>query len=110
MPFAAFNTLVNKFKKEPLSDEQSGDKQVLLFSAANREGDKRVFVDWKMVMTVFALFMSAVPTTAQLGEYVQNLKACNSTLVSLESFLQVKAWFDITEGAHDTTEEAKHTS
>merc|ERR1719272_2878230 len=28
-------------------------------------------------MTVFALFMSAVPTTAQLGEYVQNLKACN---------------------------------
>jgi hypothetical protein len=63
MPFAAFNNLINKFKREPLSDESSG-AEVNLFSAANREGDKRVFVDWKMVMTVFALFMSALPTTA----------------------------------------------
>lgn len=85
---------------------------MLLFAAANREGDKRVFVDWKMVMTVFALFMSTVPTTTQTNEYVENLKsACSSNnLVSLDNFLQVKAWFDITEGALDTTEEAKHSS
>lgn len=84
---------------------------MLLFSAANRDADKRVFVDWKMVMTVFALFMSTVPTTAQTTEYVQSLSACSSNnLVSLENFLQVKAWFDTTEGALDTTEEAKHTS
>lgn len=87
MPFSAFNNLINKFKSEPLSDESSGDKQVLLFSAANREGDKRVFVDWKMVMTVFALLMSTVPTTAQLNEYLQNLKSAgHSNMVSLENF------------------------
>lgn len=87
MPFAAFNSFINKFKTEPLSDETSGDQQVLLFSAANREGDKRVFVDWKMVMTVFALLLSTVPTSAQVSEYVQSLKAaCNSNLIPLEHF------------------------
>jgi len=46
-----------------------------------------------------------------MNDYLHNLKAAsNSGLVSLDSFLQVKAWFDITEGAQDTTEEAKRTN
>ena len=88
MPFECFNRLVAKFKKAPLSDESAGYATELLFSAANRESDKRVFVDWKMVMTAFTLLMSAVPTSAQLNDYISNLKK-QGDLVSLPNFLQV---------------------
>lgn len=113
-PFEVFNRLVLKFRKAPLSDESAGYTQELLFSAANREADKRIFVDWKIVMTAFILLMSAIPSTAQLNEYIQNLRnvpaAAGSDLLSLASFLQVRAWFDVTEGAQDTTLESKRSS
>ena len=67
MPFDNFSQFVKKFKKTPLSDENADGKldesQELLFQAASTI-DKRVFVDWKVIMIGLTLWNSMQGSTA----------------------------------------------
>jgi len=66
--------------------------------------DKRHWVNWKSIVTFFALASSNLPSDAELASYrVALTDAGKDQRVSLAEFLQVPTWFDKFEGKPDRT-------
>lgn len=64
--------------------------------------DKRHWVNWKSIVTFFALSTSALPTDAELAAYrVALTEAGSDQRISLADFIKVPTWFDKTEGKPD---------
>ena len=64
--------------------------------------DKRHWVNWKSIVTFFALTSSNLPSDAELARYrVALTDAGKDQRVSLAEFLQVPTWFDTAEGKPD---------
>jgi len=115
MAFENFGLFARKFKKNPLSDENAEGLNAsfemdVLFSGSKGKPDKRLFVDWKLIMISFTLLNSAQPTEQHINDYVSALKDVQQgDLISLDDFLQVRAWFDTSEGTHDQPEGKKRS-
>jgi hypothetical protein len=64
--------------------------------------DKRHWVNWKSIVTFFALASSNLPSDAELAGYrVALTDAGKDQRISLAEFLQVSTWFDKSEGKPD---------
>jgi len=61
-------------------------------------------------MLGFILLNSIQATEQQLNDYLTALReAAQGDLISLDDFLQVRAWFDVSEGTHDQPEGKKRS-
>lgn len=84
----------------------------MLFQGSSGKTEKRSFVDWKLIMVAFTLLNSSVASEQQLNDYLKALKEAensHSNLIQLDDFLQVRAWFDVSEGTHDQPEGKKRS-
>lgn len=64
--------------------------------------DKRHWVNWKSILTFFALASSALPSDSELASYrVALTDAGQDQRISLADFIKVSTWFDKSEGKPD---------
>lgn len=64
--------------------------------------DKRHWVNWKHIITYFALASSPLPSDSELASYrVALTDAGEDQRISLSEFLKVSTWFDKSEGKPD---------
>ena len=99
--------MVNRFKSSPLNDkpQSAGNQGRTLFRRKSLdpkdEGTlERIFVDWRRILTAFALGSGPLPTQADkdalFGE-IREARTENTSTVSLKAFQRIPAWFDKTE-------------
>ena len=99
--------MVNRFKASPLNDkpQSAGNQGRTLFRRKSLdpkdEGTlERIFVDWRRILTAFALGAGPLPTQADkdalFGE-IREARSENTSTVSLKAFQKINAWFDKTE-------------
>ena len=64
--------------------------------------DKRHWVNWKSIVSAFALASSALPSDSELAGYrVALTEAGTDQRISQAEFLKVSTWFDKSEGKPD---------
>ena len=107
MPINKVLFLATKYAEMPLSDQVASRQ---LFGAAP-SSKSRTFVNWRKVNTAFAVMSSKCPTRNALDSYAEKLsEVAANGVIDLENFVQVSAWFDVTEGASDrSTQLSKET-
>lgn len=62
-------------------------------SPKKQMGNERVFVNWKLILTIF-LLLECDASRDQLEEYLQRLKEVDSDEITIEQIQSEKAWFD----------------
>ena len=64
--------------------------------------DKRHWVNWKSILTFFALASSPLPSDSELASYrVALTDAGQDQRICLADFIKVQTWFDKFEGKPD---------
>lgn len=105
MTFSKLLNLTEKFRATPLSDDEDGAKLFKTYNTNESTSEiAQKFVNWKLIFAAFVLIGNETATKDQIQNYVITLSRAEknaSGLITLETFLEIPAWFDDFEGSYD---------